>query len=229
MADINDLLRELNGYLSGVTTSYGSSSAPWDVYEGYIFALIVAEALDCGGTVRYETVQGQRTTRLVFRTNPGQIYSTTHAYTHAVITFGQVAPPLEVHIGVQVQGNSGVVHECDVLVLEKDEADLCRSGRVAPRSKSCALAMECKFYTTSHLSLGLARGFQGLVSDLASNARPTFVANISTPSVRRYFGHKNRHWEDEAVPGSRSIPNLRSKIRDAFKFYLSKYDPRFPI
>jgi len=229
MTSVNDLLQELNGYLSGIATSYGSSSQPCDVYEGYIFSLVVAEARNCRGIVHYETVRGVRTTQLVFRTTPGQIYSTKHPYTHAVITFGRIAPPLEVHIGVQVQGNSGVLHECDVLVLEKDEADLCRGVRVAPRSKNCALAIECKFYTTSRLNLGLARGFQGLVSDLASNARPTFVANVSTPSIRRYFGHRNRHWEDEAVPGGRSIPNLRSKIRDAFKFYLSKYDPSFSI
>ncbi|MEV4399998.1 hypothetical protein [Nonomuraea sp. NPDC049607] len=227
MTSTDDLLRELQSYLHGVTTSYRSSSDPNDVYEGYIFALVVTEALARGGLVHYEDVHGNKTSRLVFRTTPGRIYSRAHPYTHAVIQFG-TARPLEAHVGVQVQGTSGVLHECDVLVLTADEAELSRSAGVAPKTKGCVLAIECKFYTSS-LKLDLARSFQGLGADLGERGRPTFVSNGSSTTIKRYLSHKKRDWEHDVLPGNTQVDGLRSKIREAFKVYLSRADPTFSI
>lgn len=72
-------------------------------------------------------------------------------------------------MGVQVQGGSGVLRECDVVVLDADEAALCRRSRISPRASKCLLAIECKYYTT-HLSLGQARGFAGLSADMGNRA-----------------------------------------------------------
>ncbi|MEU8604553.1 hypothetical protein [Streptomyces parvulus] len=62
------------------------------------------------------------------------------------------APALE----VQDQGNSGVLHECDVLILPADEPALSRQMRMAPRGNKWLLAIECKYYTASRVGIGHA-------------------------------------------------------------------------
>ncbi|SFK68176.1 hypothetical protein SAMN05216275_1329 [Streptosporangium canum] len=229
MTSEKDLLRELRAHLRGAgRISYKSASAVGDLYEGYVFALVVDEALQRGASLHYEDVDGNKTSNLIFRTSPGQLYSRAHAYTHAVVEFGSIAPPLEVHVGVQVQGSSGVLHECDVLVLTQDEANQSRSARVAPKARNCILAIECKFYS-SNLPLDLARSFQGLGTDLGEKARPTFVSNSTSGTVKRYLSHKGRLWEHSVIPGNPQVRGLREKIREAFKIYMSSKDPRYSM
>lgn len=61
------------------------SSQPWDVYEGYLFSLATSTASNLGATVHHRDVNGNAVNNLVFRTSPGQLYSTTHPYTQAVL------------------------------------------------------------------------------------------------------------------------------------------------
>jgi hypothetical protein len=169
-----------------------------------------------GATVGYVDVHGNATSSLVFRTSPGRIYSTRNNYTHAVVAFPDCAP-LEVHIGVYVQGRSKVVHECDVLVLPQAEAEICRERRVLPRSSKGLVAIECKFYGSS-LGIALARGLQGLHSDMGIK-RPVFVANVRDAHVERYLTHHGRHWENAVLPRSSEAMYLEAHIREAFKEY----------
>jgi hypothetical protein len=152
---VDDLLRELRNHLRAAV-SYTTASAANDVYEGFLFSLVVATARRYGAVIRYEDVMGRKTRSLTFRTSPGRLYSTRQNYTHAVIEFGQ-APALEVHVGVKVQGSSGVEHECDVVVVDADEASLCRRERTSPRAYKCLIAIECKYYA--------AQGVQGLIRE----------------------------------------------------------------
>jgi hypothetical protein len=140
---VDDLLRDLRGHL-GASVSYTTASAANDVYEGFLFSLVVATARRSGAAIHYEDVRGNKTHSLVFRTSPGRIYSTRNNYTHAVVEFG-TAPTLETHVGIFVQGSSGVEHECDVAVLDADEAALCRREKTTPRASKCLLAIECKY------------------------------------------------------------------------------------
>jgi hypothetical protein len=143
------LLREIQRILGSVTTSYTTGFDIHDVFEGFVFAIAVDAGSSYGAAVEYRNVNGKRTRHLRFRTSPGRIYSRTHPYTHAVLDFGD-SPPLEVHVGVQVLGRSGVLHECDVLVLPEEEAELCRQNDVAPKGNRCLLAIEC---STTRLTL----------------------------------------------------------------------------
>lgn len=197
MSPVNVLLQEIQNLLAGPGISYTSTSQPWDVYEGYLFALAVATASSLGASVHYEDVHGNTVNDLVFRTSPGRLYSTTHPYTHAVVGFDR-APALEVHLGVQVQGNSGVLHECDVLILPADEAALSRQIRMAPRGNKCLLAIECKYYVASQLDISHARNFEGLHSDLRT------ARNLANPNTVGY---------------------TRGQIREAFKIFLGKNAP----
>ncbi len=215
MTAVSDLLADLKAAVAGRPTTYNSRSAVWDVYEGYIFGLVLGAAVAAGGAVDYEDVHGSPATgRLVFRTSPGMLHSTTHPYTHAVLDFPD-CDPLEVHVGVRVQGRSGVLHECDVLVLPAAEAALARSKAVAPRGSRSLLAVECKYYA-SYLSPYLARGFQGLHSDLGL-LHPFFVANVRAPRIERYLSYHKRKWENGVMPATAEAVYLEGLIRDAFK------------
>src|SRR5215813_6665711 len=139
MTTVSDLLEELVGLLQAGAISYNSATAANDVYEGYLFSLVIATARASNADVRFENVRGARVDDLLFRTTPGRLYSTAHDYTHAVIQFGLRSPALEAHVGVLVQGTSGVEHECDVLVLEANEARVCRQVRASPKTRKCVL------------------------------------------------------------------------------------------
>lgn len=118
--------------------------------------------------------------------------------------------------------------ECDVLVLEAAEAQVCRQIGASPQSRRCLLAIECKFYT-SNLPLHQARGFAGLKTDLGQTDA-IFVANTNSASAAKFLNHKrNLTQEFDALPSSTQIEPLRTHIREAFKKHILKYDPSFPI
>lgn len=221
MSDVDDLLHEIQGLVGAV--SYHSASAASDVYEGYVFALIVSTASRHGASVSYEDVHGAKVPGLLFRTSPGQLYSTSNPYTHALIKFSG-APALEVHLGVYVQGTSGVLHESDVLVLPAEEAAISRAQRIAPRGSQCVLVVECKYYVTSQVGIGLARNFEGLRADVRTQDE-LFVSNTGSPNMVRYLGARNREFERNVVPGSHQAGYLQAAIRNAFKGYLNKHSP----
>jgi hypothetical protein len=124
--------------------------------------------------------------------------------------------------GVRVQGGSGVLHECDVVVLQADEAALSRRESVAPRGSKCLLTIECKYYT-SHLGIELARNFEGLHADLRAQYELS-VSNTSAPNVLRYLSTRKREYEPLVAPRAPDrVQELRSQIRRAFKSYLSGY------
>jgi hypothetical protein len=226
---VDELLDELRVNLRAAV-SYSAASQVSDVYEGFLFSLVVDTARRSNAVTHYEDVGGNKTHNLVFRTTPGRIYSRAHDYTHAVVRFGS-APVLEVHVGVQVQGSSGAMHECDVVVLDADEAALCRRERTFPRVAKCLLAIECKYYT-AHLPLGQARGFVGLSADMGNRAHSLFVANIASGSVTTYLtGRTNRKLfrELNVVPGVPEIDGVRGLIREAFKAHVGRGDSNFRI
>jgi hypothetical protein len=225
MTDVRNLLDEVRRLLRTRNVSYTSASAAHDVYEAFVLSLIVGVAQRSGASVEFRTARGQPTTSLLFRTSPGLLHVTSPAYSHAVIEFLNV-PPLEVHLGVRVQGKSGVLHECDVLVLPSDEADRSRAAAVAPRSSNCLLATECKFYA-ANLSLDVARSFVGLQADLGTKYTH-FVANIPSRRVARYLSGRGRTWEQNVTPGAPQVRDLEALVREAFKTHCARSEVVLP-
>jgi hypothetical protein len=211
---LDDLLNSLSSTIGSAQSPYSSASAANDVYQGYIFALVVRAAAAAGASIYYRDVSGDPTNSLIFRTSPGMLYSQAHNYTHAMIDFQDCAL-LEAHIGVRVQGKSGVLHECDVLVLPSDEANLSRAREVAPRETRSLLAVECKYYS-SHLALHLARGFHGLQADLGLKY-PFFVSNVRAARIERFLSYHNRKWEHDVMPSLAEERYFEGQIREAFK------------
>ncbi|MFY7926615.1 MAG: hypothetical protein ACOVN5_12460 [Aquidulcibacter sp.] len=161
-----------------------------DVFEGYIWSLVLQAAADEGADISFESVNGTNPLeRLLFRTSPGFIYSIAEDYTHAVLSFRDINPQLEAHIGVYVSGQSKVLHECDVLVLSRNEAATCRINSVHPRSHKVLIAAECKHYTTT-LGINLARSFLGWRLDIKRDNR-FFVSNTTSKSVEAIIANHN--------------------------------------
>jgi hypothetical protein len=214
------LLAQIRSALTPLPPSLTNSSRGSDLFEAYIFTLILQAARSEGATVSYETVFGAAPTQFYFRTSPGHIYSTRHPYTHAVIDFGR-RPPLEAHLGILVSGRSQVLHECDVAVLDRAEAQECRQNRTEPRSRTLTLSAEAKFYTTT-LGLDLARSYIGLISDLTASF-PCFIANTTSVSAMRLLSaRKERNWFDDVIIGQPSADLLRSFFARAFHYYKAR-------
>ena len=194
MTDIQDLIDEIDAAIgSGVSQPYTPSgpnpSKANDVFEGFVWSIVIRAAMQEGASVSYEDVETKPASALIFRTSPGTIYSKRNAYTHAIIRFPDVANELEAHIGIQVEGSSGVLHECDVAVLDRNEAILCRSNNVHPRAGKLLIGAECKFYGST-LSLDLGRSFLGLRLDLKRKHR-FFVSNTTSASIETLLASHN--------------------------------------
>ena len=129
---------------------------------------------------------------------------------------------------MRVQGKSGVLHECDVLVLPVAEAKLSRDKEVAPRGTRSLIAIECKYYA-GHLSLQLARGFHGLHADLGVK-NPYFIANLKAPKYQKYLTSLGRNWESGVIPNSQEATFFFvGQLREAFKRYQSSEGFAGPI
>jgi hypothetical protein len=213
LADARSNLRD------AVTPSLTSSSRSDDAYEFYLFSLIIRAAEDADATVSYENGTFRGTGTFTVRTSPGRIYSTNHPYTHAVLEWSNV-PPLEAHIGVRVQGTSKVLHECDVLVLDRLEAQRCRADLRDPSSSKIVLALEAKFYA-SNLHLYLARQFIGWAADLSTRSTKLFVTNSTSNPVVQLLAHRTKvgHYNVEVVPDSRQSDALLAHLRWEFQQY----------
>ncbi len=216
-----DLLAEIQSTLgSSISPNLTSSANVSDIFEAYTFSLIIEAAKIEGANISYRDVYRNSPSAFIFRTSPGYIYSKRQPYTHAVVNF-QNKPTLEAHVGVRVVGKSGVLHECDVAVIEQIEAEICRQREVPPRSSKVIIAVECKFYSTP-LQLNLARAFIGLTTDLSAK-ESVFVTNNSSPSLEKLLSARRRVWEHNIIPSSSvEITRLRNKFQTAFQNFKAK-------
>jgi hypothetical protein len=195
-----------------ISTNVSSNTAGSDLYEAYIWALVVEASRREGARVRFLDRQGDVPTSFYFRGSPSSIYSTAHDYCHAEIEFDD-CPALEAHVGIYVSGKSQVQHECDVAVLYKDEADICRNRQVDPRSSKLILAAECKCYINATLGIGLGRSFLGLINDIYAGDR-FFVSTKDSSSVRKLFSKHNREYELGISPLN---VDLETRLRGTFE------------
>ena len=89
---------------SAASANLSSGSAGNDLYECYVWALVLEAARREGATIRLLNRTGAPSTSFWFRTSPSAIFSTAHDYCHAQIDFPS-CPSLEAHIGIYVRAN----------------------------------------------------------------------------------------------------------------------------
>lgn len=212
MVSPNLLWQDVQKALDGLPSNLSSTAAGADLYEAYIWALILQAARNEGAAVAFRDRHGRPPASYWFRTSPSSITSTAHDYCHAELTFPS-CPVLEAHVGIFVAGKSQVPHECDVAVLYKSEADLCRSNGVHPRSGKAVLTVECKYYIKSNLGINLGRSFLGLVQDIYSGHR-FFIGTRDSDSVRRLLAKHNKEFELDLSPLN---PHLETRLRGSFE------------
>jgi hypothetical protein len=214
------LWSEVQAALAGVpSANLTRASAGEDLYESYVWSLVLEAASNEGATIRLRDRYGNLPTQFWFRTSPSNIFSIAHSYCHAEIEF-PTRPVLEAHIGIFVAGRSKVPHECDVAVLYKNEAEICRSSSVHPRSGKVILTAECKYYINSTIGINLGRSFLGLLNDIYTGDRyfytgdRYFVATSDSASVSMLFSKHNKEYELGLSPLD---PHLEARLRGSFE------------
>ncbi|MBD1856200.1 MULTISPECIES: hypothetical protein [Leptolyngbya] len=178
-----------------ITPSFSTAIESGDLYEAYIFSLIIRAALnegsvpEQGGALNFRDPDDNDTTTLLFRRSPGQIYAATQPYTHAVIEFAG-KPPLEVHVGIKAMGRLKVARECDVAVLYREKAIACRAQNRIPKASDILLAIECKHI--EELDLDIGSEFLGLTSDLRVKEAWFFVSSGASDGVARMLANARK-------------------------------------
>jgi hypothetical protein len=218
------LLSDIQSVLgAALPTTLTTAAAANDLYEAYLFSVVCQAAKGEGATVEFRSRGSANPSSFIFRTSPGYISSTNADYGYARISF-QDKPVLEAHVGVRVTGASQVLHECDICVLFRDEADLCRNspGNVAPRAAKAIISVEAKFYDSS-LGLGLGRGFLGFTMDVRVD-KAFFVVNRTSSSIEKLLSHKKRLWEHNIQPQNIvDVNRLKFAFQTAFKDFKAEY------
>jgi hypothetical protein len=216
----SSLLQKIQNILSrAVIPNLTSNSSGDDLYEAYVWSIVIEAAKNKGATVEFKDVNGNAVASdYYFRTSPSELWWSSRDYCHAEIDFPN-CPILEAHTGVYVAGKSDVRHECDVAVLHKTEADICRSNHVLPRPSKVLLAVECKYYVNSNPGLGLARGFLGLREEIQRENR-FFIATSHSKSVEKLLSKHTRDYELKFTP---VIPHNIDVIRGVFEAVFAKF------
>ncbi|MWR20486.1 hypothetical protein GN074_08120 [Helicobacter pylori] len=204
-------LAALGHTVSGFSSASGGVLRDNDMYEVYVFTLLLKAAEEQGLSVGLVNLhpRGGSGLEARFRASPGDLHAGPGC------TFGVVTPlpplwkylargaPLdlstyvrmnhpflrrlwpwlaEVHTGVKVMGHSGVAHEADLLVLPTWEAQAARIRKRAPRYWRVHLVGECKFYADK-LGLPLGRAFVGLASEIRRGDLVLLTNSARTDSI----------------------------------------------
>ncbi|WP_421218235.1 hypothetical protein [Aeromonas jandaei] len=221
MSNKRKLLSALRKYLNNKNIMSLLNNSNSDLYEAYIFSIILQAAKLQGAQVYFEDVSGNVTNNLLFRTSPGRIYSKVQSYTHAVVEFPG-SEIVEVHIGVKIEGTSGVTHEVDVAIIKRSEGQTCRLQNVNPRYTELIFAIECKYYFTN-LGINLARSFLGLDKEFNSNV-VFFVSNTTSRNVEKMLSRHRCNWDRNIIPRFNNDTNrLMSQIQVVFRDFIASH------
>lgn len=154
-------------------------------YEAYVFMLVLRAIVQAGGQASLRSINSTTAApaTFVFRGSPGAIYSQAYDYGYAACTFN--GQEFEVHVDVLFFGNSRVLHEIDVSILDSAEAVRCRDRGQHPTAGKTYAAFECKFYSGTPGTF-LIRTFEGLAVDMGRLAICRFVSNAISQMIARY-------------------------------------------
>lgn len=218
-----ELFLQINSKLrAAINPNFNTAVEQSDIFDVYLLSILLKAIANEGGDIYYKDVFDHHPNSLVFRKTPGKIHGNIHPYTHAMVEFPK-KPPLEVHLGVKVQGRAGVLHECNILVLNQKEADLCRLLNREPRHSQVIIAIKSQYYT-SPLKLEIAGSFIGLASDIRYEGGSYFISNSSSDSVAKLLTIARKKWEHNIVPGATNDVNrLMYSLQTIFKDFKARH------
>ncbi|WP_328345225.1 hypothetical protein [Micromonospora sp. NBC_00421] len=202
---------------SALSVGGPSPTAGNDLYEAYLFALVLRAASNEGYSISFADGVGGIPAEFRLRRSPGRLPSGA-GFTHAILALPDSSKdPLEVHTGVAVIGKSKVAHEADVLVIPSADAQRCRQLGIDPASHDAILVIEGKYYTTP-LTLGTGREFLGLEVDLSARFK-VFAATITNPSVIHLLEGRKRTYEVGVLPGRKAERDIQERFAQALRTY----------
>lgn len=204
------ILGALGTALGGLaSTGYTNASAVEDVYEGFIWWRVIEIARSLGWTLHLQNLHAGT---LLLRCGPGKIYS-PRPFTYARLTRGG-HETLEVHLGIAIEGRSGVSHEFDVVVLTEAGADAARARLKDPSWRDVRVHVECKVFQGS-LALGLGRAMWGLSADCRLRLKGGIATNASeTPTISVLLRKHGNFYKHDVVPGSAQLAALDADLRN---------------
>jgi len=212
-----DLVQAIEQAIGALQPVYRNNADESDLYEASLLVVCLDAARGAGGTALLTRDGKNPATELRFRRSPGNLWSGD--FTHVLVGFPGTQKMLEIHLGVFVAaGTSKVAHECDVAILDQQEAERSRRAMVHPRSRGLVAAIEAKHYGTSP-SLGIGRGFLGLAQELGGRKCSLVFPSQSSATLGALIAKKDSEAYPLVLPGTTAAGRLRSRLDQAIRYW----------
>ena len=208
---------------TSLSTTGRAPSKGDDIYEAYLFALVLKAARAQGYSISVQNPDGSPATSLHLRRGPGRLTSvgaTSRPFTHAVLRTG-TRPDLELHTGIRIVGKSLVLHEADVLLIPAADADRCRAALVDPPSRTAHLVIEAKYYTQP-VTISTGREFLGLRKDLSAK-NMSFVSTVAGASATALLAATSTvEYDTGVLPGAPGEAGFEEYAKRLLRDYRSR-------
>ncbi|MGW3980140.1 hypothetical protein [Streptomyces mirabilis] len=214
-----NLVQAIEKAIGVLEPMYRTSADESDLYEASLLVLCRDAARAAGGSALLTQDGRTRATTLRFRRSPGNLWS--GAFTYILISFPDVQKKLEIHLGVYVAARSKVAHECDVAIIDHQEAERSRQAGVHPRSAKLVAAIEAKHYSASP-PLGIGRGFLGLAQELGAKKCSLVFPSQSSANLGALIAGQSSESYPELLPGKAAVERLRSQLDQAIRNWKNK-------
>ncbi|MEV7858011.1 hypothetical protein AB0O86_03940 [Streptomyces hirsutus] len=214
MSRRDDLVQAIELAIGALQPVYRNKADESDLYEASLLALCLEASTEAGGTAVLTQDGATPAGALHFRRSPGNLWS--GSFTHALVSFPDTPKQLEIHLGVYVAGRSKVAHECDVAIIEHQEAERSRQAAVHPRSTKVVAAIEAKHYSASP-GLNIGRSFLGLTQELGDRERSLVYPSRSSANLAGLIAKRHSQAYGELLPGTPAAARLRSSLDQAVR------------
>ncbi|WNI30408.1 hypothetical protein [Streptomyces sp. ITFR-6] len=210
-----DLVLAIEKAIGTLQPVYRGNADESDLYEASLLVECLEAARAAGGTALLTQDGRNPAAALRFRRSPGNLWSGD--FTHVLVGFPGTQKKLEIHLGVFVAATtSKVAHECDVAILDHQEAERSRRAMVHPRSRELVAAIEAKHYGASP-GLGIGRGFLGLAQELGGKKCSLVFPSQSSTTLGALIAKKDSGAYPQLLPGTTAASRLRSKLDQAIR------------
>lgn len=213
MTKLADLENQLKALLGASAKFYpGAKPQVNDYYEAYLWA----EAVDVARSEHWHVDfvnAGAAKDEFTFRMGPGRLNS-KKSYTYATLSHPSRGCRGELHLGIKIRGESGVLHEFDVVALSGSAATHARATKQDPGHAGTRLHIEAKFHKND-LSLGVGRGIVGLHADCPT-IHPFLVSRAAgSPTLRDLIKHYGGTYVHNAFPTGTGVVYLHGCLKAA--------------
>ncbi|WP_280313981.1 hypothetical protein [Nocardia wallacei] len=214
-----DLIQAIEQAIGVLAPSYRRGASESDLYEASLLMLCVEAAVKAGGSEFITNDGHSAAPAFHFRRSPGNLW--LGEFTYAYVEFPNPQKSLEIHLGVYVVGRSKVAHECDVAIIDHQEAERSRLGGVHPRQGKVIAAIEAKHYSNSP-GLSVGRSFLGLTQELTADNCALVYPSKSSVSLGGLIAQKRSHAFEEVLPGRPAATLLSSHLETKIRKWLAR-------